>query len=184
MSWPAITGWRRLVVLWGLGGILLLLGQAIVRLAHWTVEAVVEGMEPWQWAICGVWVLFQLYAEGHRGFHLRFSPRVVSRAYYLARHPRPLHVAFAPFYCMSLFHASRRGRIVSWTLVIVIVCLVILIRHAPQPWRGIVDAGVVAGLLWGAGSVVLHWVRAWRRDPGLPPDLPGETPTAASASIP
>ena len=41
-----------------------------------------------------------------------------------------------------------------------IVILVIIIRQLDQPWRGIVDAGVVIGLVWGALSIVVMFVRA------------------------
>jgi hypothetical protein len=34
------------------------------------------------------------------------------------------------------------------------------VRLLPQPWRGIVDAGVVVGLTWGTISLVVFCIQA------------------------
>ncbi len=39
--------------------------------------------------------------------------------------------------------------ITSWLVVVVVTSLVFGMRFVPQPWRGIVDAGVVVGLGMG-----------------------------------
>ena len=39
-------------------------------------------------------------------------------------------------------------------LVAMIVFLIIIVRQFPQPWRGAVDAGVVAGLSYGMAATV------------------------------
>lgn len=150
----------------------MLLLQAIWRLTPYAIEPVVDGMQGWQWAMYVGWIGISGWAEGYRGFQKRFSPRVVQRAFWLAAHPRPLHVLLAPIYCMSYFHASRRGKAVAWLVLVFIVCAVIAVRFLDQPWRGIIDAGVVIGLIWGLGAIVLFWVRAVQRDPGVPNDLP------------
>jgi len=36
----------------------------------------------------------------------------------------------------------------------------VLVRLVPQPWRGIVDAGVVIGLAWGAVSLLVLGIQA------------------------
>jgi hypothetical protein len=79
-----VTLRHRAIVAWGLGGILLLLVQAIARLAPRAVEAMESGLGGGQWALLVLWVAFSAYAEAYRGFHLRFSPRVVARAHHLA----------------------------------------------------------------------------------------------------
>lgn len=163
-------------MLWGIGGVLLLLAQAIARLAPRAVEAMTSGLTPFHWLALVAWVAFSAYAEAYRGFHLKFSPRVVARAYHLASDPRPLHVLLAPAFCMSLFHATRRQLIVSWTLVVGITVAVVLLRFAPSPWRGIVDAGVVVGLVGGGASILLHWFRAASAGPARPSDLPPPMP--------
>lgn len=160
-------------MLWGVTGVVLLLVQPLMRLTPYALEAVREGLTGVQWAVLGAWLVINAHAEGYRGFHRRFSPRVIARAQVLARSPRPVWVLLAPLFCMSLFHASRRGLIVARVLVVAIVLLVILVRQLDQPWRGIVDAGVVLGLGIGLGSLVYYLVRAWLgHPPAVPPDLP------------
>jgi hypothetical protein len=121
-------------------------------------------------------------SEGYRAFHQNFSPRVVVRAQYLSAHPRPLFVALAPLYCMGLLHATRRRLITSWALTIGIVAIVLLVRGLPRPWRGIVDAGVVAGLTCGVLSIVYFTVRGLRGAPmPVASDVPAPSVTSRAA---
>ncbi len=165
----------RIAFAWGVAGVVLLLVQPLVRLTPLAIEAIEGGLTLGQWVVLVLWVAINAHAEGYRGFHRRFSPRVVARARYLARHPRPLWVVFAPLFCMSLFHASRRGRFVARALVVGITLLVIAVRQLPQPWRGIIDAGVVVGLSLGLASL-LYYVARLRlgHAPPVPADLPPE----------
>lgn len=162
---PVMTGrppslGARAAALWGVGGVVLMLGQAIVRLVPIALDGIrgLEGALPWL-VLLG-WVSLNAYAEGYRGFHLRFSPRVVARALHLLHHPTWLRALFAPLFCMSLFGASRRGITVAWCIVVFVTTLVLTMRWLPQPWRGIVDAGVVAGLGLGLLSIVVYAGRA------------------------
>lgn len=165
----------RVALLWGVLGVMALVTQPLVRLSPLVVEAIEGGLTGLQWALLCGWVALNAHAEGYRGFHCRFAPRVIARADYLRRHPRPLWVVLAPLFCMSLFHASRRGVVVARTLVVAIVALVIAIRQLEQPWRGIVDAGVVVGLGLGLASLVYWFVRLLRgHAPTASPDLPPE----------
>jgi hypothetical protein len=86
-------------------------------------------------------------------------------------------VALAPFFCMSLFSATRRGLIVAWAVVGGVAALVAGVRMLPQPWRGIVDAGVVAGLAWGTLALVLYFARALA---GRLPDITDDLPASAA----
>ena len=81
-------------------------------------------------------------------------------------------------FVMSLYHSQRRQKIVSYTFIVVLVALILAVRALPQPWRGIIDGGVVVGLGLGALSVVHFWVRGLRGDPPPAPDLPENTATA------
>lgn len=164
---------RTLVAVWGVAGVLALLGQAIWRLTPLAVEALGSDLRGAHWVFVAAWIAFMAHAEGYRGFHCRVSPRVVARARHLAEHPRPISVALAPFYCMSLFGASRRGVIVARTVFVGVVGLILVVRTMPQPWRGLVDAGVVVGLGIGALSIVYYGLRA-SAGARLPvgPDLP------------
>lgn len=159
--------------LWGVAGVLVLLVEAIVRLAPLALEGVGQSLSATQWGVLGAWVAFNAYSEGYRGFHRNFSPRVVARAQYLRANPRALHVALAPLYCMGLVHATRRRLVTSWLLTLGIVGIVIAVRQVAQPWRGIVDAGVVVGLAIGVVSIVYYAVRALAGAAmPVPPDAP------------
>lgn len=165
----------RVGAVWGVTGVIASLVEAVTRLLIHAREALGSGLAPWQWALTIAWVAVMAYAEGVRGFHQRFAPRVVARALYLIERPRVIDAVLAPFFCMSMYHASRRGLRVAWGLVIGIVTLVLLVRLLPFPYRGIVDAGVVAGLSVGTVSLVWHSARALL---GKPPNVDRELPQA------
>lgn len=144
---------------WGMFGVAALLGRAVWRLWPVAAEALnTYHLSALQAALCALWVVFSAYAEGYRAFQKRFCPRVVARALYLARNLTPLRVVLAPMFCIGLFGARRRTTIVVWSVTLGIVCLVVLVRMLPQPWRGIVDAGVVVGLGWGIVTLAVEFV--------------------------
>lgn len=163
-----------LAAVWGVLGFSALLGNALWRLAPVALEPLEDGaLSGVQLAVLGLWVAFMAYSEGYKGFQKQFAPRMAVRAMYLARHPRPALVAFAPMFCMGLIHATRKRLIVSWSVLTGIVLLVLAVREMDQPWRGIIDAGVVVGLLWGLCAVLWYFVRALA---GKAPDVPADVP--------
>ena len=147
------------VAAWGVLATTALLVSAIVRLTPMAIEPLrSHDMTTLQWALYIGWAIFNGYVEGYRGFQKGYVPRVVARAFWLGQHRRPLLVLLAPFFCSGLFHATRKRLIVSWCLLLGIVGIVQLVRLLDQPWRGIVDAGVVVGLAYGTGYLVVHFV--------------------------
>jgi hypothetical protein len=150
--------------LWGLAGVLLLLASAAFRLAPLARDAFSYPFTWLHWTSLVLIVLGMAYMEGYKGFQQAFSPRTAARARYLRQNPRILHVALAPFFCMGYFHATRRRKITSIALTSGIIVLIILVRFVEQPWRGIIDAGVVVGLVWGIVSLVVFSVQALLQD--------------------
>lgn len=146
--------------LWGILGVTLLIGSAVFRLSQRVIEAFDYEISLAQGVFAAAWLIFMVVGEGYRGFQKKFSPRVAARARYLYKNPKPLHVLLAPFFCMGFFHATRRRMIASWILTTMIVLLVLLVSQLPQPWRGIVDLGVVAGLGWGLVSLWVFCLKA------------------------
>jgi hypothetical protein len=141
--------------------VLLLLGSAIYRLSLLAIEGFSYHFLWYHWMTLVSVVLFMAYSEGYRAFQKGFSPRVAARARYLRDHPRFLHVLCAPLFCMGYFHAPRKRRITSMSVTAGIVILVLLVRLIQQPWRGIIDLGVVVGLAWGLISLLVFSVLAF-----------------------
>jgi hypothetical protein len=154
---------------WGVVGVVAILANAIYRLTPIALAANDVSLTAIHWIVLAVWVVFIVYSEGYRAFHNGFSPRVVARAQYLSAHPRPLYVAIAPLYCMGLVYATRTRLIVSWCVTLGIIGLVVLMRQLAQPWRGIIDGGVVLGLTVGVLSILYF---ALAKQPTVPPDVP------------
>jgi hypothetical protein len=149
-----------LIAVWGLVGVVALLISAIARLTPLALEPVLaHTMTGFQWFVYVAWSLFNGYVEGYRGFQKGYVPRVVARAFWLGQHPRPLLLLLAPFFCSGLIHATRRRLITSWCLVFGIYGIVQLVRMLEQPWRGILDAGVVVGLAYGTAALVVAFGR-------------------------
>lgn len=168
--------WAWLAAAWGIAGVAGILVFAIVRLSPYVLDAVAGGLTPLQWLLLAASVGFMAWSEGYRGFQCRFSPRVAARALYLLLHPGPVRAVLAPVFCIGYFHARRRGLIAVWTGTGAIVVAVLLVQLCPQPWRGILDAGVVVGLGWGLVSF-LHMVRLtlaegrYQHSPEMPESL-------------
>jgi hypothetical protein len=167
--------------LWGLAGVMLLLGSAVYRLTPLAMDAFSHEMLWYHWAFFAFVLIFMAYAEGYRAFQQGFSPRVAARARYLRNHRNALHSLLAPLFCMGYFHAPKRRRVTSISVTVGIIVLVILVRLLPQPWRGIVDAGVVVGLAWGLVSLLIFAIQAFTvKDFKYSPEVPEEKKGLAS----
>ncbi|MDX2012659.1 MAG: hypothetical protein SFW67_20845 [Myxococcaceae bacterium] len=166
-----IIGWS--AATWGVLGVSALLGSAIVRL--WPL--VREALDGWRsdagfWVAVTVSLVFFGYTEGYRAFQRQLAPRVVARALTLVDTPSLVRGLLAPFFCMGYFGATRRRLITSWAVSLGIVGLVAAMKLVPQPWRGVVDLGVVFALGWGVLAVLAHFAAAVSgREPGVSPDL-------------
>jgi hypothetical protein len=156
---PSVSG--SIGAAWGIVGLSLLFLNALMRLYPHACEITTLSLNWVHWLGLAVSLLFMGYAEGYKGFQLRFSPRAAARALYLRNHPTPGRIIFAPLFCMGFFHATRKRKIVAYSLTGMIVLLIVLVRQLPQPWRGIVDAGVVLGLGWGVLSVWFFSIKAF-----------------------
>jgi hypothetical protein len=146
---------------WGIGGLSLLFGSALYRLYPYSQDLCGMSFQWFHWAALVASLVFMGYAEGYKGFHLKFSPRCAARALYLKNNPTFMRVLFAPFFCMGYFHATKKRKIVAYALTLMIVLLIVLVRKLNQPWRGIVDAGVLLGLGWGLVSVWFFCIKAF-----------------------
>ena len=161
---------------WGLIGWSATLAFAIARLGVSAVEALGGDLDPLQLAALVANTGAFAWAEGYRGFQKRFSPRTAARILYLRRHSGLLTAALAPFFCIGFFGVTPRILRMTWIGTVLILLAIVVVRQLPQPWRGIVDLGVVIGLAWGLVSFVAMSCRALvtGRYPA-PPEVPGQT---------
>lgn len=159
--------------LWGTLGITAFLGAAVYRLGTLALEALSMDLSALHWVAMAASVTGMAYSEGYRGFQKRFSPRTAARIHHLSSHPNLLHSLLAPLFGMGYFHATRKTKIIAWVFPFGITALVLLVRMVPQPWRGIIDAGVVVGLTWGIVSFLIFVLRAFvRGEPDASPEIP------------
>ncbi len=158
---------------WGLAGVNALLLYAIYRLGRMGLTAFGYELDWRHLSILIVNTLFMAHSEGYRGFQKSFSPRAVARARYLMNNPEPLRVVLAPLFVMGYFATTRRRMISAYLLTIMIVSLIILFQWLSQPWRGMLDVGVVVGLVWGVTTLAVCAVRAFGSGPfDHSPELP------------
>ena len=127
---------------------------AVYRLMPVALGAYDAPLSAWTWAMVAAICVFMAYTEGYRGFQLRFSPRTAARIRHLRDHPDRLNTLLAPLFAFGFFRADRRTQITAYVLSIGIMILVLIVHRMEQPWRGIIDTGVVVGLGWGIISLV------------------------------
>ena len=117
--------------------------------------------------------IFMAYSEGYKGFQKAYSPRAAARLKYIKENPRIHFVLLAPFFVMGYFYTTKKRKIVSYSLTAFIVILIVLVHKLDQPWRGVVDAGVVIGLSWGIISFFCYVAKAFLgKNFDVSPELP------------
>ena len=162
-----------LTATWAVVGFSLLLLQALYRLSPMVQNMLKEPLQWWHWLLIVLWMAFMGYSEGYKGFQKAFSPRFAARARWLKYYPGGfLRTLFAPFFCMGFFGATKKRKIVAWVLNAGIILIIVVIRQLYQPWRGIIDTGVLLGLSWGLLSVLYFSFQALIQDKvGVSPEV-------------
>ncbi len=153
-----------IAAIWGVAGACAILGFAIMRMLGHVREGFQQPLELVHYAVMIPWLFFMLYSEGYKGFQKGYSPRVAARANYLREHSTPIRAIFAPIFCMGFFHSTKKRKIVIWILLTGITLLVVLFQYIPQPWRGVLDLGVVLGLSWGVIATLVFFFKYWFGD--------------------
>ena len=148
---------------WAVVGLIGLLGWAIFRLARISIAAFDHPFAWYHWAALLAIIPLMAWSEGVRGFQLRFSPRVAERSVSIRANPTLARVALAPLFAAGYFGGDRRERLGVYFGTLGILVLIFLVHRLAQPWRGILDAGVVVGLSWGTIATLALTVRAWQR---------------------
>ena len=158
-----------------------MLGFAIRRMAVQVTEGFSQPLHAAHYLVMVPWVAFMMYSEGYKGFQKGYSPRVASRAHFLRDHSTLMRALLAPIFCMGFFHSTRKRKIVISCLLVGVTILVLIFQNIPQPWRGVLDLGVVLGLSWGVLTTLYFFAVYWFTseensdsviaDPEIPPSL-------------
>jgi len=151
-------------VIWAIIGLLILLGFACWRLSAYTIESFSMPLNWMHWVVFIGFTIFMAHGEGYKGFQKKFSPRFAARAKYLLHNTTLLQLIFAPFFCMAYFHAPKRRVIATCALTAMIIVFIFTFRLIPQPWKGLLDFGVVFGLAWGMVSTIIYCIKAFTDD--------------------
>lgn len=161
----AIKQLRLLAAIWGTCGVVLLLSFPIYRLSGMAWQGLSNTDMQWfHWLLLAVNIVFMAYSEGYQGFQNGFSPRVAARIRYLYEQAGVVNGLLAPLFSIGYFGTTRKRQLTVIILTLMLYVLVSIVSHFPQPWRGIVDAGVVVGLLWGLASLIWCIRQAFRHD--------------------
>lgn len=151
----------KLLGTWGFLQVAFTLGNAIYRLFPVAVEPLVRNdLTPSQWGMLTIWVIFMLYVDSYKAFHLKVSPLVIKRAFLIAERSSIMKIILAGPYSMGMFGATKKRMIISWLTTLAVFVMVVLVKRLPYPYRSIVDAGVVVGLSGGLASMFGYFVRA------------------------
>lgn len=150
-----------IAVIWAIFGLLALLIFACWRLSAYTIESFTMPLNWLHWLIFVAWTIFMAHGEGYKGFQKKFSPRFAARCKYLSHNTTWLQLLLAPLFCMAYFHAPKKRVIATFALTIMIIVFIFAFRLIPQPWKGLLDFGVVFGLAWGIVSTLYYCFKAF-----------------------
>ena len=135
--------------IWGFVGVSLILLHGITCVYPYVVTLDFSKMFWYHYLSLIISIIFLGYAEGYKGFQLSFSPRVAQRLKLVFKNPSFVNVALSPLFCMGFFGISKKRMKITYILTITIIFLIIIIERISEPWRGIIDTGVLVGLSWG-----------------------------------
>ena len=142
--------------IWGIAGFLLLLGFAVMRLVAPAMDVFSTPMLWYHWLFLALMLLSFLYVKGYLAFQRGLSRRVVERAFSMREDPRAFRVLLAPLYCMGYFGAGSKRQWIMIGVTAAMLAFILIVRLIPEPWRGIMDLGLVLAFAWGFVATVIH----------------------------
>lgn len=141
---------------WGIGGVVGVLCWAIYRLLPYALETLQHGLAWWQWLVVAIWSIFMIVSEGYDGFQKRLVPRIYSRAQSLRLKGNSIERLLAPLYCLNYFNTELRRLVIAYVALVLIITAIVVVHSLEQPWRGMIDWGVIAGLSYGVVAILVQ----------------------------
>eukprot|EP00929_Paragymnodinium_shiwhaense_P016252 TRINITY_DN124507_c0_g1_i1.p1 TRINITY_DN124507_c0_g1~~TRINITY_DN124507_c0_g1_i1.p1 ORF type:complete len:200 (+),score=27.67 TRINITY_DN124507_c0_g1_i1:78-677(+) len=144
-------------------------------------------LTPMQWFWYVFWCIGLLLGEGMGAFQKSFSPILIRRTRELTSSSSMCELILSPFFVAGLMTARPSRLLKSWILMAVLIPgLALTVPHLHYPYRECIDAGVVLGLSWGTGVVIVLAARAAFRGewPKKDPELPVGRSSALSDTLP
>lgn len=166
------ANWR---TAWGVLGVMALLSSGVWRVFPHALEPVITpgGLNLFQGVLYVACILFNAWTEGYKAFQKMIAPRVLVRAQWLTDHPDRVHPLLIPVFVGGFFAMQKRALIVRYVFLVLIIGVIVGMKFMPQPWRGIIDAGVVVGLGWGVVAMGVGLIQLFR---GVVPDADPQLP--------
>jgi uncharacterized membrane protein YjdF len=146
---------RKLIYIYSIGGVIFIFSSAIFRLFPHVKEGFSYSLSNFQWIVLILYLMIMIVGKGYFALHRSFVPRVISRAELLTKKANLLDRLLAPLFCMGFIKAPLKRMIISYTMLFFIILFIISASRIAQPWRGIIDLGVIVGLSLGIVSLII-----------------------------
>jgi hypothetical protein len=140
--------------LWGLGGILAVIGYAVFRLGQRAARIPSYELTWYHWTGLVLIAVGLVYVKAYRAFYRRLAPWIADRAGQVRRHPNALRVLLAPFYCMGYFDVDVRTQLRMIFITLAMALLIMIVPFIPEPWRAILDLGIAVALGLGFAFIL------------------------------
>ena len=145
---------KNLIFIYSIGGVIAIFSSAIYRLYPHVQESMSYEFSALNWIVLAVYLLVMIVGKGYFALHRGFVPRVINRSGLLVEDGKLIDKLLAPLYCMGFFKAPMKRMIISYVMIFFIVSFIVSASKISQPWRGIIDMGVIVGLSLGILSLL------------------------------
>ena len=146
---------KKFIYIYSIGGVIAIFSSAIYRLYPHVQESISYEFSILNWIVLVLYLIVMIVGKGYFALHRGFVPRVINRSELLVENGNLLDRLFAPLYCMGFFKAPKKRLIISYSMLLLIITFIASASKISQPWRGIIDLGVVIGLSLGILSLVI-----------------------------
>lgn len=150
---------KKLILIYSIGGVIAIFSSAIYRLYPHVHESFSYEFSISNWIVLSVYLIVMIVGKGYFALHRGFVPRVINRSEQLIENGKLIDRLLAPLYCMGFFKAPKKRMLISYVMILLIVSFIVSASKISQPWRGIIDIGVIIGLSLGILSLLFLGIK-------------------------